>query len=251
MLIPTKPQFLYWDSDWETIFLNATALTNSCPIEIFEDKYWEQIVGNKPAETRLSGMIVKRGLCDGDRLEVKIQSGRIDWRFMVNRQDPDVLPQSTVGPPYYASSVFADVVDCWLNMCPGITRLGFAAELVNNVDSKSMEYDEILRHVRGLNRHVASMSNSRIRIEKKKMSTHRPDMMINRTSQWSVVKRESVRFSIGTGISTNEPDQYACKLELDINTVNSSKVISKNDISPLFKELVDIGWEIIDKGDSV
>ena len=76
-------------------------------------------------------------------------------------------------------------------------------------------------------------------------------MMINRTSQWSVAMREPVRFSIGTGIYTNEPDQYACKLELDINTANSNKVISKNDISPLFKELVDIGWEIIDKGDSV
>jgi len=77
-----------------------------------------------------------------------------------------------------------------------------------------------------------------------------PSLRINRLSNWSVS-----RIDIGGqfGAQTIELpglEQYACRLELDINTApDFQEILVREQLRSTFEELVDLGKEIAARGD--
>jgi len=80
-------------------------------------------------------------------------------------------------------------------------------------------------------------------------------LRINRLTKWSVVRR-------GTGLIELSPhgpkasffpsaESYACRLELDINTLPDYEgELPHDQLGDIFQELVDLGMETAIKGDT-
>jgi hypothetical protein len=76
-----------------------------------------------------------------------------------------------------------------------------------------------------------------------------PDLIINRLSKWSILALQIAAIdSRGSMVKGNK--RLSCRLELDISTSGEyCGTIDRKAIAPVFKELVELGKEISEKGD--
>ncbi|MDQ7034545.1 MAG: hypothetical protein Q9P01_06835 [Anaerolineae bacterium] len=89
-------------------------------------------------------------------------------------------------------------------------------------------------------------------INRRRNSNTISNLELNRLSKWSVLKLQTAL--IRTDIAANQlitlPEAYACRLELDINTIqNFEGELDQDKLSDLFYELINLGKEIATKGD--
>jgi hypothetical protein len=135
---------------------------------------------------------------------------------------------------------------------PSIARLAFGAIVLCPVEDHQTGYQRLNQYVPVELDPVAS-SDFIYQINRRRDSnTGIPELVINRLSRWSVAHGTLTNFALGpTGpIATSGPTYFACRLQLDINTVpGSSTILPGQQIPRIFYELVELGEEIIEKGD--
>ena len=143
----------------------------------------------------------------------------------------------------------------WLEKSPPLNRLAFGAILLSPAESVPEAYralDKLLPSVdidpdrtRDLIYRINRRRSSRCGIE---------GLEVNRLSTWGAVTVSTVEVELSIEgskkVRQSQTSQYACRLEIDINTaLGFGGELDKAILPALFDELVDLGSEIITEGD--
>jgi len=141
---------------------------------------------------------------------------------------------------------FTAIIDKFFDKInPDFERLAFGLVLYFNVESEKEGYKYLSKYLPSLK--LDNAVDFIYQINRPKSSEKSKDIMINRLSKWSVAKR-TLRGNSGIIAGKNE-ENFACKLELDINTKPETKIKSKDIQTKIFKELLDLAKNISLNGD--
>lgn len=192
------------------------------------------------------------------KLVLRVELGRIDWLFTKARdREPNFEEMSTVGSFPESLDKFAELMPHWFEIetCPSIQRLAFGAILLNPVESRQAGYRQISEYLPNVKLDSEDSSDFLYQINRPRDSNSGiADLRINRLSKWSVATQtwmESRLSPKSASVSRfSGPQIFACRLELDINTMPDFKgELTQKQLPPIFQELVKLGKEIVQKGD--
>lgn len=215
--------------------------------------WWESVTGDKPeqqVDRPREGLREMSGLFQEKRLVVAGQPGRINVLLLPPSpslgQEVDGLP--TLGPLTSALDALHLLGSSWLSLERPVTRLAFGAVLVNSVPDLPSGHKAISQFL-PIKLEESNVSDFFYQINRPRKS--RSELMhINRLTRWAVAQGGTVSFAIGPNavIPSYSGAQYACRLELDINT-QSDRTVPIDDKISLFEEMVEYGVEIAQSGD--
>ena len=241
-------------SEWQVQTLRFTAFPHS-PTLVDPSGWWERVFRGAP-DVRISEpqkrIHREEGSFGGGTLTLRVTPGRIDW--LLHRTDPDFddfpiiasLPESLEG--------FCELMSRWLGTedCPVLTRIAFGAVLLYPVPDHRAGYVQLQSYLHRVDLDPSS-SDFLYQINRRRKSDRLPGLNINRLSKWSVTTFAPMGFFAGpaTGIvSVPEVPHYACRLELDINTVpGEEEELDREQLQPIFRDLVSLGQEVVREGD--
>ncbi len=221
--------------------------------------WWSDVVGELP-ETESSHPKVKTIIEEGPylkgKLQLSTQPGRIDW---LHGMDIELLAERgevpTLGSFPETLSDFQELVVQWLNKvtCPNAVRIAFGATLLNPVDSHEDGYHILSTYLPYVELDAENSFDFLYQINRRRDSKIGiQDLRINRLSKWSValLTYEPITISPSAVSRFGAIRQYACRLELDINTSPSFEgEFTLEDIRNVFDELVKLGTETAEEGD--
>jgi hypothetical protein len=240
-------------SPWlaETARLTAFPTTN---VMVKRLNWWKLLLKSPPKSITLqdkTGVRQEQGDFETGRLVLSIGPGRIDWMFLP-RSDPN-SPQDEVslhGPFPEGIQPFLDLMYRWLKLCPELKRLAFGATLVLAVDTPHEANQQISLFLPFDISHEKGKSDLIYRINRpKKSKTGVPDLRIERLRTWSTAAFQMLTL---TGGQPTRTDYMAnsCRLELDLSTAaDFPRSLPRSKVTPIFKEMVNLGCEIAEKGD--
>jgi len=143
----------------------------------------------------------------------------------------------------------------WLDIAPPVVRLAYGATLFEPVPDRQTGYRRLSQLVPVQIDPVGS-EDFLYQINRPRTSrTGLPGLTINRLSKWSVAAFQN--FVLMFTIPPVQPAQpqagrpeIACRIELDINTAPSyTNELPHERLGEIFRELIDVGSEIADRGD--
>jgi hypothetical protein len=144
----------------------------------------------------------------------------------------------------------------WLSdsQIPAVTRLAFGAVIVYPVQDRETGYQVLNPYLPSVDVDPDGAFDFLYQINRPRdSSTGIESLRVNRLSRWSVVQQVYTTFELGARpgrVLALSPQQLACRLELDINTTSDfSGILPADKLPDLFQELVDLGEEIIAKGE--
>lgn len=182
------------------------------------------------------------------------QPGRVDWALEAMEDGSlktselsatGAMSDATPGP-------FMGIVKNWLNESPPSNRLAFGSVLEMRTVDERTGCEKIQPYLHSIKMNPQGISDFFYQINRPRESTVRSGIRINRLSRWSVSLLGTIGVTIDPAVpkaTTSLQGQYACRLELDINTAPLSDAISRDDAHKVFQELVAFGKEIANKGD--
>lgn len=153
---------------------------------------------------------------------------------------------------------FRDLISKWITGdCPPAGRIAVGMVFHEAVAERRDGYvclDEALHDVKI---DIDGSSDFSYSINRPRMSQTGVDgLMINRLSKWQAVRAKQVAINYpshemhGQRINFSGKEQYACRVELDMNTdADYQGQLQKEDILQIFNELTDLGLEIAESGD--
>ena len=238
--------------DWQVQTLRVTAFPIDFPH--MDEGWWDKLIP-EPPEERVSrpkeGINEENGPFENGKLILRTQPARIDWIYTVDSEKSQGLPN--LGSFYNTEYSFFDVVRKWLTIYHNIKRLAFAPILLYPVPNKIEGYRLISNYLPFVELDPVNSSDFFYQINRPRISTGSPPLMINRLSKWSVAKMQLFKIEL-SGLEKARPTileaSYACRLELDINSSPEGidqLLIEK--LVPLFDELYSIANEISLDGD--
>lgn len=243
-------------SAWLTQLLRVTAFYRH-PQEFDISGWWEELTGGSPEKDTNQPKTATRTI-EGPLGESTLVLGKtpiiVELRLLGSTESPkniDGIP--AVGGFEEECPVFLDLVRKLfkIQQFPNIRRLAFGAVLNLSV----VEYEQAMRQLEPYMKNVTiDAANSRdflYRINRIRPSTVGVSgLSINRVNVWSVVSYQSVLAGPGVGKPVSSKPQYACQLELDINTSQDfSDVLPTEKLGTIFEELVSMGTQIVAQGD--
>lgn len=236
---------------WEAETLRLTAFPVSS-VENVSQNWWREIVGEPPEkEENFPKRLSRRaeGTIEDCKLLLNVEPNRLDWviepiSIMGIPDDPIPL---LLGSFVKNLEKFVGIMDRWFPLAPPMQRLAFGAVLVKLVDSRQDGYRLISSYLPFQLDPEGSFDFS-YRINRPRPSGSRtPNFLINRLSKWSVASWKTMGMAIG---KDSGKEQSGCRLELDINTeAEYQGTIPADRSSHIFRELIDMGKEIVEKGD--
>lgn len=245
-------------SDWEVDSLRVTAFPAQ-NAEVNPDNWWQGVVGTEP-ETQLvqakRGEKRFQGAFEGGQLTLRVQPGRIDWllgRAPIDDQQAmkDVSP--SVGRFDAASPRFTGLVDRWLPFGPSLNRIAFGGVVLLPVPDRATGYKRLMPYLPSVKIDPEGSRDLLYRINRPRMSQTIKDLQVNRLTTWSVGTITFKAITITGGQQptvTSGEGAFFCRVELDINTAAEfSGGFVPNHLQQTLKELVQLGVEIIEKGD--
>lgn len=240
-------------SAWEAEHLRLTCFT-SAPLGT-NQHWWERICGGAPNSTisRLKGShLVEEGAYGPGVLVVEIQPGRIDILLKPAINEKEALGIPVLGIYAEVLPQFQEMINRWVKLedIPTISRVAYGTTLNRAVESVQAGYRTLAELLPALKIDIENSSDLMYQINRpRKALVNMPGLHINRLSKWAVA-RLRLYTSPHETIKTLSLEQYACRLELDINTVpDSALVFTRERLSPVFSELVDLAGEIALSGD--
>ena len=243
----------YQGSDsWEVEQLRATTFSIPDPLFRVGGSLWESVVGTRPDEERFvhtDGREEIVGKIEGMSFTSVSRPGRVDW--MLQRVGP-TQGFPVIGPLDASVKKFRSVVYRWLDDCPPLVRLALGTTLVKPTYGLQQGYEELMQSLPDLHLDLSNASDFLYQINRFRESQVARGTRINRLSKWSVMESGTIEISLspeGGAILPPSSRQFACRLELDINTALTGEVIPKDKNKKLFNELVGLGIEIAHKGD--
>lgn len=244
--------------EWNVHILRLTAFLS--PENIIQTPDWWNAVIGEPPDTRTlkpkTAGLQETGLFEGGKLTLEVVPGRVDWVLMA-LQDEDLSraePIPTIGPFCSTLDKFLSIVDKWskLDTCPPLSRLAFGAVLLCPVGNRFEGYTTLSSYLHKVVIDPEGSSDFFYQINRPRITgTQIPNLTINRLSKWSVLALRIATIDPQGLLSVPKgKEQFSCRLELDINTSNEYRgTINQKAIENVFRELVDLGREIAEKGD--
>ncbi len=242
-------------SKWEAQMLRLTVFPSPAA-DIVTHNWWEELVGEPPVDVRSQPRMGSRqegGPFARGKLVLNIEPIRIDWLY-TNVSDPN-SPSVSVGPFEENLGLFQELVERWFNLetAPSAVRLAFGAILLAPAETREEGYRQLSPYLPFDLDPVGSRDFlyqiNRPRAPRSKIE----GLSINRLTKWSVMSSHEVLFAVTPDKSEQigiEKVRYACRLELDINTSPEFEgELSREEQSGTFRELVEIGTEIVLEGD--
>ena len=248
------------ETNWLTETIRFTIFpTPSSPINS-PDSWWESFVGDQPdiisKQPKDGSTNIVGQLQDGDvKLILNIQPDRIDWQLIPNVQQNVGMPDN-VGDLFTVMPLILEPVIKWLNNSGiEVERIAFGAILLKRTDSKVESYEELNKLLPKVEIDPKGSSDFAYQINRQRISSHISDLKINRLSKWSAMRIGKFKLQQQTSGDTSRPLQvtetiFACRIELDINTsAEVNKPIPTEQYEAIINELIELGQEIIEKGD--
>ncbi len=245
-------------SQWQVAVLRLTAFPTATA-KFDEPKWWSELTGKQP-ETRnirpAKGELIEQGPFDQGTLILQLQPLRVDWQF--SQMDEQRLDEVLIP----AAGSFTDVADkfvklmlTWLSpsMVPPLRRLAFGATLLQPVEDRAQGYGLLANYLPAV--HLSPESSDflyQINRPRSSRVSILQNRKLNRLSKWScsVFQRGQVEIGQEVHVGAFGKQQYACRLELDINTAAEfMDELPRETLGKLFRELFDLGKEIAEKGD--
>ena len=134
-----------------------------------------------------------------------------------------------------------------LDECPPLRRLAFGAALLRPVTTRALGYETLGRYLPKVQLDPDSLDFS-YHINRRRSSSLLPSLELNRLSKWSVVELQEMVLG-SDGVVFHEQGEFACRVELDMNSVPSSAPLSMDLAPNLFGELVQLATEVANSGD--
>lgn len=244
---------------WEAESIRLTAFPMQVsPVEDVD--WWESLMG-KPPETEV--VHPREG---GKRVEGAFETGKLIIQTTPARIDLRVIPPPeqggttarflTIGKFTVMLESFAEIASGWLDLdsCPEIQRIAFGAVLVSPTDSRASGYRKLQAYLPSVNMDPDHATEFLYQINRARDSaTGIANLRINRLSKWSVASMSTAGLVIQpTQIlhQENLQEYFACRLELDINTIpDRREPLPHKKLPSIFRELMDFGKEIVIAGD--
>lgn len=246
-------------SAWQVESLRVTAFPTS-PAPAGDLSWWTSLMG-EPPETRITqpkrGGHREEGSFLGATLVNQVQPNRVDWLLTLTPSlEPGVMDLPTIGPFPELLEPFVGLMHRWLELetCPPLWRLAFGAILLVPVESREPGYRHLSAYLPSVHLDPVGSSDFLYQINRPRGSNSGvAGLTINRLCRWSVALIQLVGFPAGVPLPLDrmiEQQRHACRLELDINTSPSFRVVLPREQVPLvFRELVDLAREIVGEGD--
>lgn len=240
-------------TEWLAESLRLTAFwVPGPPLNLLE--LFQEIVEQDPEKIDLQPKLGRQTATwdlDFGNLILAILPGRLDW-VLRPKPLPDAAGLLSLGPFLGAMDRFSPVVERWLERATGLGRLAFGAVLLKPVETQK-EICEILSgcllHIRldpAINSEFFYQINYR-------RPSETADCTVNRLMKWSGMVAKSAQFTVtpgGPSVISEEGEDLAVRLEVDINTTwDSGAVLDRDRLLPLWRELVELGREIATHGE--
>jgi hypothetical protein len=251
---------------WRVESLRLTAFP-SPSAQIIEPTWWHDLGGEEP-ESRVSqprkGGLKEQGSFAGGSLILGVEPTRIDWVYtpiIDEKQASEGI--LTIGPLQNTIGVFTSLMNRWFNLetCPTVLRLAFGAVTLQPAQDLRSGYRQLAHYLHSVQIDIENSSDFIYQINRKRHSGIIHGLDINRLMRWSVAAQQYVSMqmvvppesmqmpSVPTRGSVG-PRYYACRLEMDINTVPEFQgSFEREQLTAIFQELVDLALEIFDHGD--
>lgn len=236
-------------SEWQVMLLRLTAF----PAPDFvagEQNWWEELAGELPEKQTTqpkTGAITEEGEYSNGVLVLNMLPTRINWLYAAPDQQIVITQKLPIlGQVEDEIKSFIEIMNSWLvQSSPHLIRLAFGARMIIPTDGREKAYTTLSQFL-PFELDIENSSDFLYRINKRRPSKSGfSSLEINRLSTWS-----ALRFQMGGLKNTQVSEQFACQLEVDINTIPDFDGTFDNDTLPdLFHELVELGLEIAEKGD--
>ena len=242
------------DIEWEVALLRLTAF----PSREWEpnEGWWQQVVGS-PAESRVAkprtGSVQEMAAFDpAGQLVLGQTSTRIDWMLRaVPASDAPV--KSRLGPVTPILDRFLDLVKGWFQLpdVPAVKRLAFGLILDSPQETRLGAYERMARLLhRWVKIDTRNSTDFTYTINRSRKSQAGADgLRINRLSKWSVISTQVIALG-PSGVTVGTPQEYAARVELDINTAPASDLeLPAKHLPAILDEFVALALEIAREGD--
>jgi hypothetical protein len=235
---------------WLAESLRFTAFTASPhqPSDLFRE-----LTGNDPEEeVRRAplGILQEQGAYGGNRLVLVQDRTHIDLLLAMAPNSPELGRHGfvTVGNYEEAISSFESVVSDWLDAAPEVNRIALGVILLLPFETDREAY-AALQSMIAIEFDPVTDSDVTWQINRPRRSEADPGLMLNRLSNWSVVKL--VTFQLAEAAPRPSGQSVSLlRLQLDINTPGGrSDPLDKPRLFPLWKEFRALGAEIAKSGD--
>lgn len=245
-------------NEWYVDLLRFTGFPTP-DFQIQEPSWWQYIVG-EPSETKVfhprKRQFQDKGIFKEGELILEIEPFRIDWIYRVTQSEFDQIKNS-LGLLSEASKSFNESIQKWFDVdnFPTLQRLAFGALLIQPVKNRKSGYNRISKYlINSVKLDPESSSDFLYQINRPRDSKlNFPELKINRLTKWSVQTHKHFGVAVGKESKTvyESEESFACRLELDINTMpNIKNRFNSDDSKNIFNELVNLGIEIAEKGDT-
>lgn len=239
-------------STWQAESLRLTCFPSSAKEFKVED-LWQKIIGEPPENTIVrarEGFRQDDGHFNGRKVVLGTQPIRIDWLLGPSEQDGE----TTIGTFQENLDLFLELMSRWLKISPPLRRLAFGTILAFPVDSRKSGYERLGNYLPNVKLDPIGASDFLYQINRPRVSQSQiPELMINRLTKWSVLKRGLARFELSPDSQVSllpSSETLSCRLELDINTSGDyQNDLPLDKLTTIFNELVDLTKEISLKGD--
>lgn len=209
---------------------------------------WKDATGETP-DNQIShpkiGVYQESGKFADGSLTMNIGPSRVDWLYsplIKSEAAFDSFPN--VGEISRATEHFKSFALSWLKSLDYLTRMAFGAILIQPTGSQEEAYRKLAKYLHFVNIDPTSSDFSYSINRPRDTAIGITGLKINRLSKWRAI---TMILSVD---DTMKKVDFACNLELDINTIPDEKArIEKEMICPIFEELVSLGTEITEKGD--
>lgn len=243
---------------WQVEVLRFTVFTEASG-GVGERDYWKEVVGVEPdrrVESRGTGTRLDEGAYRETHLILSQALGRIDWLLApVPSEETEV---ATIGSLTNAQEVLRTLMERFVSIGPGAVRLAWGTTLLLPVRDRILGYEQLGAYMPSVQIDPQHSSDFLYQINRRRNSQY--GGAINRLSKWSVASIQKLQFQLqipvmqaGSVMGTSSalgPEVYACRLELDVNTVPEPEMkISREEVLKRFIELSDAGLEIARDGD--
>lgn len=218
--------------------------------------WWQKTFG-QPAETSTRKKLIRadQGSIGDKAVSLTVDPQRISWTIdaRIDPLDPPP-PLPTLGSLLDVVAKCGELFKQAIGCLPEVRRMALGAILLQPVDDRESGYRRLDLYLPDVRVNPESW-DFQYRINRRRPSSVDAEMYINRLSAWSVL-RWKVRTEIMVAGESRpaspltEGEEFACRLELDINTpAEREEPLPGPKLSAIWAELIDLAVEIATTGD--
>ena len=219
---------------------------------------WEAIAGDAETsaeiENKKSNEVVVTGPLENHTLRIVSGPAKGDIILIPARLENPNLPPH-IGEALSSIEQFSGWISRYFasGELPETTRIAFGAHLTKVSDDRDDTRKEIKNYLPFLTLENASAGDLIYQINRPVQSRVMPKVLINRLTTWKQLQQFAltVRPGIDAAPSSEAQSLFVFQTVLDINTdAERSESLPSDEIKGMFTELIELGTEILENGDS-